>query len=187
MRYDSLDNALFPTEGLYFDARGFWYLHSNGYGETINPIILIKGDVGGAWKVTDRLSGKAMCSAGFHLGLPNAPFLQYVFGGQGDNFFGNFLPFYGYDYLSFGNYDFLKGELSFSYRFYKRNYIKAIVNIANANNNMFAERSWFSKPKYTGYALGLSSDTILGPIEIKATYSPETNKFLWLFNIGFWF
>ena len=187
MRYDSLDNALFPTEGLYFDARGFWYLHSNGYGETINPIILIKADVGGAWKVTDRLSGKAMCSAGFHLGLPNAPFLQYVFGGQGDNFFGNFLPFYGYDYLSFGNYDFLKGELSFSYRFYKRNYIKAIANIANANDNMFAERSWFSKPKYTGYALGLSSDTILGPIEIKATYSPETNKFLWLFNIGFWF
>ena len=187
MRYDSLDNALFPTEGLYFDARGFWYLHSNGYGETINPIILIKGDVGGSWKVTDRLSGKAMCSAGFHLGLPNAPFLQYVFGGQGDNFFGNFLPFYGYDYLSFGNYDFLKGELSFSYRFYKRNYIKAIANIANANDNMFAERSWFSKPKYTGYALGLSSDTILGPIEIKATYSPETNKFLWLFNIGFWF
>ena len=187
LRYDSLDNALFPTEGLYFDARGFWYLHSNGYGETINPIILIKADVGGAWKVTDRLSGKAMCSAGFHLGLPNAPFLQYVFGGQGDNFFGNFLPFYGYDYLSFGNYDFLKGELSFSYRFYKRNYIKAIANIANANDNMFAERSWFSKPKYTGYALGLSSDTILGPIEIKATYSPETNKFLWLFNIGFWF
>ena len=42
-------------------------------------------------------------------------------------------------------------------------------------------------PKYTGYALGLSSDTIIGPIEIKATYSPETNKFLWLFNIGFWF
>ncbi len=187
LRYDSLDNALFPTEGLYFDARGFWYLHSNGYGESINPIILIKADVGGTWKVTDRLSGKAMCSAGFHLGLPNAPFLQYVFGGQGDNFFGNFLPFYGYDYLSFGNYDFLKGELSFSYRFYKRNYIKAIANIANANDNMFAERSWFSKPKYTGYALGLSSDTILGPIEIKATYSPETNKFLWLFNIGFWF
>jgi len=108
------------------------------------------------------------------------PGLEFPF-----NFFGNFLPFYGYDYLSFGNYDFLKGELSFSYRFYKRNYIKAIANIANANDNMFAERSWFSKPKYTGYALGLSSDTILGPIEIKATYSPETDKFLWLFNIGF--
>ncbi|WP_366517372.1 hypothetical protein [uncultured Capnocytophaga sp.] len=24
-------------------------------------------------------------------------------------------------------------------------------------------------------------------MELKATYSPETNKFLWLFNIGFWF
>ncbi|WP_424655882.1 patatin-like phospholipase family protein [Capnocytophaga granulosa] len=187
LRYDSLDNALFPTEGLYFDARGHWYLHSTGYGETINPIILIKADIGGAWRITDRLSGKAMCSAGFHLGLPNAPFLQYVFGGQGDNFFGNILPFYGYDYLSFGNYDFLKGELSFNYRFYKKNYIKAIANIANANDNMFAERSWFAKPKYTGYALGLSSNTILGPIELKATYSPETDKFLWLFNIGFWF
>ena len=64
--------------------------------------------------------------------------------------------FYGYDYLSFGNYDFLKGELSFNYRFYKKNYIKAIANIANANDNMFAERSWFSKPKYTGYALDLT-------------------------------
>ena len=94
---------------------------------------------------------------------------------------------YGYDYLSFGNYDFLKGEMTLSYRFYKRNYIKAIANIANAEDNMFTENKWFSRPKYTGYALGLSSDTIIGPIEIKATYSPETNKFLWLFNIGFWF
>ena len=187
LRYDSLDNALFPTEGVYFDARGLWYLHSTGFGERINPLVLVKGDIGGAWKVTDRLSGKAMCSAGFHLGLPNAPFLQYVFGGQGDNFFGNLLPFYGYDYLSFGNYDFLKGELSFSYRFYKRYYLKAIANVANADDNMFAERNWFSLPRYTGYALGLSANSFLGPIELKATYSPETDKFIWLFNIGFWF
>ena len=187
LRYDSLDNALFPTEGVYFDARGLWYLHSTGFGERINPLILVKGDIGGAWKITDRLSGKAMCSAGFHLGLPNAPFLQYVFGGQGDNFFGNFLPFYGYDYLSFGNYDFLKGELSFSYRFYKRYYLKAIANVANADDNMFAERNWLSLPRYTGYALGLSANSFLGPIELKATYSPETDKFIWLFNIGFWF
>ena len=187
LKYDSLDDAHFPTEGIYFNATGHWYLHSQGYGERINPLFLTKADLGGAWRFSERLSAKAIFSSGFHLGLPNAPFLQYIFGGQGDNLFGNLLPFYGYDYLSFGNYDFLKGEMTLSYRFYKRNYIKAIANIANAEDNMFTENKWFSKPKYTGYALGLSSDTIIGPIEIKATYSPETNKFLWLFNIGFWF
>jgi phospholipase, patatin family len=187
LRYDSLDDAHFATEGIYFNATGHWYLHSQGYGERINPLFLAKADLGGAWRFSERLSAKAIFSGGFHLGLPNAPFLQYVFGGQGDNLFGNLLPFYGYDYLSFGNYDFLKGEMTLSYRFYKRNYIKAIANIANAEDNMFTENKWFSRPKYTGYALGLSSDTIIGPIEVKATYSPETNKFLWLFNIGFWF
>ena len=187
LRYDSFDNALFPTEGAYFDAKGHWYFHSQGYGEKINPILLLKGDLGGAWRFSNRLSAKAIFSGGVHFGLPNAPFLQYVFGGQGNNLFGNILPFYGYDYMSFGNYDFLKGEMTLLYRFYKRNYIKAIANIANAEENMFNGNKWFSRPQYRGYALGISSDTVLGPIEVKATYSPETNKFLWLFNIGFWF
>ena len=187
IRYDSLDNTLFPIEGAYFDAKGHWYFHSQGYGERINPILLLKADLGGAWKFSNRLSAKAIFSGGVHFGLPNAPFLQYVFGGQGNNLFGNLLPFYGYDYMSFGNYDFLKGEMTLNYRFYKRNYIKAIANIANAEENMFNGNKWFSRPQYSGYALGISSDTILGPIEVKATYSPETNKFLWLFNIGFWF
>jgi len=171
MRFDSLNDALFPTEGVYFDAKGHWYLHSEGHGERINPIFLVKADLGGAWKFSNRLSAKAIFSGGIHFGRPNAPFLQYIFGGQGNNLFGNLIPFYGYDYLSFGNYDFLKGEMTLNYRFYKRNYIKAIANIANAEENMFNNSHWFSKPKYTGYALGLSSDTILGPIEIKATYS----------------
>ena len=183
-----MDDAHFATEGIYFNATGHWYLHSQGYGERINPLFLAKADLGGAWRFSERLSAKAIFSGGFHLGLPKcALFFSMCLEDKEITYLATYSLSMDMITSVFGNYDFLKGEMTLSYRFYKRNYIKAIANIANAEDNMFTENKWFSRPKYTGYALGLSSDTIIGPIEVKATYSPETNKFLWLFNIGFWF
>ena len=42
-------------------------------------------------------------------------------------------------------------------------------------------------PQRTGYGLGVISQTFLGNIEVRATYSPEIKKVFWLFGVGYWF
>jgi NTE family protein len=44
-----------------------------------------------------------------------------------------------------------------------------------------------SLPKYSGYAMGYGLETIIGPIEIKHTWSPETKKGYTWFSVDFYF
>jgi NTE family protein len=41
-----------------------------------------------------------------------------------------------------------------------------------------------SLPKYSGYAMGYGLETIIGPIEIKHTWSPDQKGYTW-FSVGF--
>ena len=52
---------------------------------------------------------------------------------------------------------------------------------------MFESVGWVSLPKYSGYAVGYGLETIIGPIEIKHTWSPETKKGYTWFSVGFLF
>jgi NTE family protein len=52
---------------------------------------------------------------------------------------------------------------------------------------LFQSTAWLTKPKYTGYAIGYGLETIVGPIEIKYSWSPELPKGFTWFSIGFWF
>jgi hypothetical protein len=42
-------------------------------------------------------------------------------------------------------------------------------------------------PKYSGYAMGYGLETIIGPIEIKHTWSPETKKDIHGLVLDFYF
>jgi len=42
-------------------------------------------------------------------------------------------------------------------------------------------------PKYSGYALGYGLETIIGPVEVKYSWSPEARQGYTWFSIGFWF
>jgi hypothetical protein len=50
---------------------------------------------------------------------------------------------------------------------------KFSANFANLGDRMFESVGWVSLPKYSGYAMGYGLETIIGPIEIKHTWSPE--------------
>ncbi|WP_325202671.1 hypothetical protein [Flavobacterium sp.] len=52
---------------------------------------------------------------------------------------------------------------------------------------MFEDDTWISRPLYSGYAVGYGMETLIGPIELKHTWSPETrDHFTWI-SVGFWF
>jgi NTE family protein len=73
------------------------------------------------------------------------------------------------------------------YEFYKRNHVNLSANFANIKNSLFETSDWISRISYSGYAAGYGLESLLGPVEFKYSWSPETNKgFAW-FSVGFWF
>ena len=73
------------------------------------------------------------------------------------------------------------------YQPYKKHHITLEGNWANIEDNIFGTGEWFRLPNYRGYALGYGIETLVGPIQVKYSYSPEENQSYWFFNIGFWF
>ena len=61
------------------------------------------------------------------------------------------------------------------------------INTAEPNDELFENTEWISKPKFSGYAVGYGIETIVGPVEVKYTWTPELSKGYVLFTIGFWF
>ena len=113
--------------------------------------------------------------------------LNFALGGYGNNFINNFILFYGYDYLSITGSGFVKGMIDVDYEIFKNQHLIFSVNFANVGDNIFDNGNWFSSPDYTGYAIGCSTETFLGPIEIKYSWTPDTRSGQWFFNLGFWF
>ncbi|MBT8326019.1 MAG: hypothetical protein KJO96_12035, partial [Winogradskyella sp.] len=70
---------------------------------------------------------------------------------------------------------------------FKKHHIIFAANYANIENDIFQTGEWFTAPDFTGYALGYSIETFIGPLEAKYTYSPDNGGSYWFFNVGFWF
>jgi NTE family protein len=77
--------------------------------------------------------------------------------------------------------------VTIDYEFYKKNHFNFAANYANMEDDLFKSGNWLSKPKYNGYAIGYSLDSIIGPVEVKYTWSPELNKGYTFVSVGFWF
>lgn len=187
MKYDSFDNQYFPTKGWYFAGGIHNYLMSSNYSGRFNPFSIAKADVGFAVKIVKKTTFKFQTEGGFSIGQKSVPFFDFVLGGFGYIPVNNFKPFYGYDFLSVAGDSYLKSSLALDYEIFKKNHINFSANYANIENNLFDTLDWISIPKYSGYALGYGLETIIGPVEVKYSWSPETKKGFTWFSIGFWF
>ncbi|PWA04291.1 patatin-like phospholipase family protein [Flavobacterium psychrotolerans] len=187
LKYDSLDNKYFPKTGWYLSSDAQYYVFSSDYTKEFNKFSVIKGDVGFAKLLFKKVTVNVQSEAGFAVGMKSVPFFNFVLGGYGFSTVNNFRHFYGYDYLSISADSFIKSTVTFDYEFLKKNHLNLSANYANIEDNLFASTRWIASPKYSGYALGYGLETIIGPIQFKYTWSPETGKgFAW-FNVGFWF
>lgn len=187
LKYDSFDSQYFPTKGWYFTSDLHNYLFSSNYSGKFNPFSIAKADVGIAVKIFNKTTFKFQTEGGFSIGPKSIPYFDFVLGGFGYNSVNNFKPFYGYDFLSVAADSYLKSSLTLDYEIFKKNHLNFSANYANIKNNLFDSLDWISIPKYSGYALGYGLETILGPIEVKYSWSPENKKGFTWFSIGFWF
>ncbi|WP_366185456.1 patatin-like phospholipase family protein [Flavobacterium ovatum] len=188
LKVDNLDDKHFPKKGWYFSGDINTYLWSSDYTNAFNPFTIMKGDFGGAISICNNFTVTIRNEAGFSVGDKSVPFLNFVLGGYGFNPINNFRPFYGYDFLSLGANSYIKSTVNLDYEFYKNNHFNFAANYANLGNKIFKNiNDWVSVPKYSGYAIGYGLETIIGPIEIKHSWSPDNAKgFSWI-SIGFLF
>jgi NTE family protein len=187
LKYDSYDNKYFPKKGWSFSGDLESYLLSSNYTNEFNPFNIAKADFGIVKTVFNKLSLNLRADAGLSFGNDSVAFFNFVFGGYGYNTLQNFKPFYGYDFLSVASNSYIKTSATMDYEFLKKNHVNFSANFANLGNKIFQTVDWISIPKYSGYAIGYGLETIIGPIEIKQSWSPEIKKNYTWFSIGFTF
>lgn len=187
LKYDSYDNRYFPKKGVHFYGESKSYLFSSDYTNQFNRFTIIKAEAGAAKKLYKNLTLKVQAETGFSIGNNTIPFFDFILGGYGYYMTNNFRHFYGYDFLSLSGNSYLKGLFEIDYEFIKKNHINFSGNFANIGNNIYDDGSILSLPSYSGFAVGYGMETIIGPIEIKHNWSPETKDHYTWFSIGFWF
>jgi len=187
LKYDSFDNKFFPKKGWYFAGDIETFLHSSDYNKEFNKFSIIGGEIGIVKTFYKKVSLKINSDLGFAIGKNSVHYFDFVLGGYGYNTINNFKHFYGYDFLSLSGDSFIKSCFIIDYEFYKKNHVNISANYANIEDKLFSNGNWLSKPNYSGYAIGYGLESIIGPIEVKYSWSPELPKGFTYISIGFWF
>lgn len=187
LKLDSFDKKYFPTKGVYFDGNFHLYLFSSDFNNDFSEFSIPKGKIGYVFPVLRKLTGSISSETGFRIGNNENNSLDFFLGGYGNDLINNFVPFYGYDFISISGDSYIKATLEMDYEFLNKNHLVASANFANVENKLYTTGNWLSTPDYSGYALGYGLETFLGPVEVKYSFSPEIKKSQWFFSLGFWF
>ena len=186
LKYDTLDNIFFPSEGLLFMTGSELYLSASNH-QNFSQFFALKTNIAKALTIHNSLSLLLGVEGGFRIGNNNVPSLNFGLGGYSHNHISNYSNMFGYDFFSLSGNSFLKAYYNFDWEFYKRHHLNFSGNFSNIGNDIFVSRDWFDLPSRSGFAIGYGLETIFGPIELKYHWSPE-NKFKGFFvNLGYWF
>lgn len=184
---DTFDDKYFPTKGLFFEGDFHLYFGSSDYTNTFDEFSIAKAKMGFAVPIVHNVAFNFFTEGGFRIGEGDLNSLDFILGGYGNNLINNFVPFLGYDFMTFGGDSYVKAKAIVDWELFKKHHLNFSANIANAGNGIFENKEWITAPNYSGYGLGYSLETFIGPIEAKYTWSPELSKGIWFFNVGFWF
>jgi len=72
------------------------------------------------------------------------------------------------------------------YEIFKKNFLSFTGNFARVNDDIWNDGRLFEDTK-SGYSAGYGVRTIIGPVELIYSWSPDNNQDFWLINVGFWF
>ncbi|APZ45994.1 patatin [Polaribacter reichenbachii] len=186
IKLDTYDKRYFVTKGYYADLNLKWFLNSTDYNNDFKSFAQAYGTLGFATPLTDKITFQNTNDAGFTFNTSNSTVFDFYLGGYNQNYINNFVSFYGYDFAELSDDSFLKTEVLLRYEFAEKHYASFIANFGRLDKNVFKDIDIFKDIK-TGYALGYSYDSILGPIEFKYSWSPNHGESYFLFNLGFWF
>lgn len=187
LRFDTYDNKYFPRSGFMFKGEFNHYFYSSDHTEEFENFTIIRGDVGYAQRIYKKLTLDLRSRIGMTIGTEPNPSFNFYMGGYGFEETENLLGFYGYDAMGVFNNSFISGRIQLDYEIFNKHHVNFAANYANIGRSLFDGMDWLTKPTYNGYAIGYGVQTLIGPIEVKHSWSPDTrNHYTW-FSIGFWF
>ena len=186
LKLDTYDDKYYPKKGFFIDARFKWYISSSDFNNDFIQFSQIKGKLGFAKTFFNNFTFLYESEAGFTLGEVNSTTFDFLLGGYNKNFINNFIPFYGYDINALSEQSFLKSTFNLRLGVSENHSVNFLANYARVSNSVLKGGDLFNDAK-SGYALGYNINSILGPIDLKYSWSPDTKKQYWYFNLGFWF
>lgn len=188
LNHDTFDNKFFPNKGWYFKSNFNYYFYSSDFSNQFNKFSIAKADMALAFEPIKKISVIIQNEGGFKVGYSSLPYFDFVLGGYGFKDTNNIRPFYGYDFLSLSGNSYVKASSVIDYEFYKKNHFNFTYNASIVGDFIFnSTKNWLNKPSFTGFGLGYGLETLIGPVEIKYTWSPETHFSGFWFNLGFIF
>jgi NTE family protein len=187
LKLDTYDDRYFPSSGLFFDGDFHYYILSSDFNENFKDFSVSKARMGAAFSIFKNLSLNLETEGGFKLGTSNVTSFDFVLGGFGTNLVNNFIPFYGYDFLSLPGNSFVKAYGRLDYEFTPKHHFLGAANFANVDDDIFRTGEWFTAPNYSGYGLGYGWESFLGPVQVMYSWSPERDRSNIFFSIGYWF
>ncbi|CAM1334409.1 patatin-like phospholipase family protein [Tenacibaculum aestuariivivum] len=195
LKLDTYNKVMFPTKGFYANIGFKWFLWSDRNkglkklapeSDLFSQFSQASVTIGFATTFNENLTLECTSDFGYTLGKKTSQMFDYRLGGYNQNYINNFKPLYGYDSGALSNQSFLKSEFNFRYQLINKHYAVFIANYARIDENILSGGNVLNNTK-SGYAMGYSLETFLGPLELKYTWSPDHNQKYWLFNLGFWF
>lgn len=184
VKFDTMNDKFYPSSGYLFTGQmNVYFPVSENYSE----FAIVKVEAGYAQPLFNRVSAYIGSELGFRTGNEDLVGLNFFLGGFGNEPINNFKHFLGYDFFTLSADSYMKGIFQVDYNFYKKNHLLFTANYANVEDDLFSSGNWVSTPDFSGYGIGFGSQTILGPVDLKYTYSPETNESQWFVSIGYWF
>lgn len=187
LKFDTYSDKYFPKSGFFFEGDFHLYLSSSDFNDNFSEFSIAKANIGYVIPFSERFTARLGSAGGFKIGDDSNNSLNFAIGGYGNDLINNFIPFYGYDFISVTGNSFVKGSIDLDFEWIRKHHINFGVNYSNIGEDIFIDGEWFTTPDYSGYAIGYSLDTFLGPLEAKYTWSPENSENFWTFNLGFWF
>lgn len=184
---DTYNNKYFPSKGLYFDSDFHLYLFSSDFNDNFREFSIGKARLGTAFSLFPNLSLNLETEGGVKLGTSGVTSFDFVLGGFGNDFVNNFIPFFGYDFLSLPGNSFVKAYGKLDYSFAPKNHLMFSANFANVEDDLFRTGNWFTEPSFSGYGIGYGFESFLGPIQIYYSWTPEIDNSNVFFSVGYWF
>ncbi len=184
---DTYDDKYFPRKGLFFDGDFHWYLFSSDFNNNFRSFSVSKARMGFAFEPVSKLALNIETEGGFKLGTSPVTSFDFVLGGFGNDLINNFIPFFGYEFLSLPGNSYVKAYARLDYQLSPKSHLLFAANVANVEDDLFRTGEWFTAPDFSGYGIGYGLDSFIGPVQVYYSFSPQINDTTVFFSVGFWF
>lgn len=187
LEYDSLDHPYFPTEGTYVKASMQNFLFKSGFTTDFNRLSVVNTQLSYVFSLSSKFSVQTDAFIGHQFGSGEWKAMDYFLGGYGNNFVNNIVPFFGYSFLSEGGNSVLNSSIKIDYHPFLKHHFILGYNAANIGDNLYKKGKAFNLPDYSAFFTGFGWESLLGPLEIYYSFSPEVTKSRWFISLGLWF